>query len=160
MALFPTKDTTYNNQKIGMYAGADFMFFDTAVMSADAMDNFLRSMMTVTDQAISGSVLANSRFTPVYGAHHFSAPTGQSLCSFYLPVPSEGMLLTLNGANLVGHANIFVSTVTGAAVQRPSGSAISSFNLSAAALLKLLCTTDGTWSIIENNASVTVRVAS
>ena len=159
MALFPTKKTCYNNQKIGIYQGADFAFWDTAVMEADAMDNFLRSMLTVTDQAISGSVLANSLFSPAYGTHYYSAPTGQSLCSMYLPIASEGMLLILNGYNLVGDANIFVSLATGAALQRPSGSAISSINMSALAYVKMICTADGTWSILEHNASATVQVA-
>ena len=159
MPLFPTKDVSYNNQDIGMYQGADFAFWDDAVMGARAMRNFLRSLLTVTDQAISGSVLANSLFSPAYGVHWFSAPTGQSLCSIYLPIASEGMVLVLDGANLVGDANIFVSLATGAALQRPSGSAVSSINMSAAAFAKLLCTTDGTWSIVEVNASATVQVA-
>jgi len=159
-SLFPTIDSSYNNQKLGFYQGADFMFFNETVMSAEALSNFLRSMLTVTDQPISGSVLVNSLFAPAYGMHFYSAPTGQSLCSMYLPVPSEGMMLTLNGLNLAGDANVFVSLAPGTALKRPSGSAISSINMSALAFVKMICTTDGTWSIVEHNASATVQVAS
>lgn len=160
MSLFPTKDTTYNNQEIGTYQGAATMFFDDAVMTSRQIRNMLRSLLTVTDQPISGSVLENSLFSPAYGYHYYSAPTGQSLCSMYLPIASEGAILVLNGLNLTTDANVFVSLVTGAALQRPSGSSISSINMSAGAYVVMICTSDGTWSIVEHTASATVQVAS
>lgn len=158
-SLFPTLDVKYNNQKIGFYQGADMMFFDDAVLDGRDIRNFMRSMLTLTDQAISGSVLVNSLFSPAYGHHWFSAPTGQSKCSMYLPVPSTGMRLVVDCINFAGDANLVLSNVAGAAIKRASGSTISTINVSAVGIIELVCTTDGTWSVLSHNASATPDAA-
>lgn len=164
MTLYATKDSTYNNQKLGNVQGADFAFFNETKFSAHVLENFLKSMMTVTNQAISGSVLATSLFSPVYGVHYFSAPTGQSLCSMKFGLPSEGMKLVLDFGQFAGDANISLFAqsgggLDGVTVNDASGTSISTILASANAKLELLCETDGTWTITGANASITFQPA-
>jgi hypothetical protein len=162
MSLYSTKDATYNNQRLGNYQGADFAFFNETAFSAHVLENFFKSMTTLTNQAISGSVLALSLFSPVYGVHHYSAPTAQSKCSMKFGVPSEGMILMLDFGQFAGDANIslFASTgggVTGVSVTDASGTALSTILVSANGFLKLLCESDGIWTVAQANASVTLQ---
>lgn len=159
--IFSTKDASYQADA-GIYQETDFVFFTNTAYESASMRNWVRSEFTITEQATSDSVLANSLFSPAYGNHMFSAPTGQSLCSMKLPLPSTGMRLHLNFENFVTDANIsvFASTgggVTGVSLIRATGSALSSFEVSALGLIKLICVTDGTWSIVESHPSVTLR---
>jgi hypothetical protein len=162
--IFSTKDASYQAD-IGIYQGTDFAFFGNTAVAAQSMRNWLRSEFTITEQATDDSVLLNSLFSPGYGNHMFSAPTGQSKCSMGLPVPSTGMKLRLDFMNFVADANIsvFASTgggVTGVSLVRATGSALSSFEMSALGWIELACVTDGEWSIVGNNASLTVRASS
>ena len=162
--MFSDKDASYQAET-GVELDGDYIFFDDTKLTPRAMRNFLRSMMTQTDQLASGTVMSNSLFTPIYGVHMYSFATGYSGLSQLLPYGSEGMTLVIDGLGLVGDANIefFASTgggVTGVSVVLPTGSAVSSINMSAVGYLKLFCTTDGTWAILEKNASVTANKAS
>lgn len=159
--IFSTKDANYQADA-GIYQETDFVFFTNTALASASMRNWMRSEFTTTEQATSDSVLANSLFSPGYGNHMFSAPTGQSLCSMKLPLPSTGMKLHLDFRNFVTDANIsvFASTgggVTGVSLVRATGSALSSFEMSAVGYVDLICVTDGEWSIVGNNASLTVR---
>lgn len=160
MSLFPTKDATYNGQNLGQYQGADFAFFGNAVLQAAELQNFFRSMLTVTAQAQSGSVLANSLFSPGYGYHVYSVTTGASLCSMKLPAASQGMVLILDFGGFAGDANISIMAesgggVTGVSCLLATGSGLSSFEVSANGFVKLVCEADGKWSIATANASFT-----
>lgn len=162
--MFSTKDANYQS-KVGVETDGNYMFFDDTKFTPRAMRNFIRSMCTTTDETATGATMTNSIMSPAYGNHVFSLATGFSLASQKLPYPSEGMTLTLNFLGLVGDANlsVFASTgggVTGVSLVMPNGSALSSFEVSAIGYIKLLCTTDGTWSVMEQNASITVRKAS
>jgi hypothetical protein len=162
--MFSTKDSSYQGN-VGVEHDGSYMFFDDTKFTPRAMRNFVRSMCTATDQLVSAAIMSASIVSPAYGTHIYSMATGYSLLSQQLPYPSEGMILTLNFLGLVGDANIsvFASTgggVTGVSLVMPNGSALSSFECSAAGFMKLLCVTDGTWSIVEQNASITVRKAS
>ena len=80
----------------------------------------------------------------------------------YLPLPSEGMRLFLDFGNFITDANISIMAstgggVTGVSLVRPSGSALSSLEISALGWVELICSTAGTWSVVANHPSVTQR---
>jgi hypothetical protein len=161
--MFSTKSSTYQ-ANVGALQGADFAFFGDAAIHGKDIENWIRSDMTVTEQAISGSVLENSLFSPAYGHHVFSCPTGQSKCSMKLPLPSVGMKLYIDWRKCITDANIsiFASTgggVTGVSLVRATGSALSSLEMSALGYVAMVCTTAGTWSIVSSHPSCDENVA-
>jgi len=161
MALHATKDATYNNQKLGFTQGADFAFFNNTKFQAEVLENHLRSYMTLTVQAVTGtSTLALSLFSPVYGAHQFSAATGWSKCSMKLGLPTAGMKLVLDFLNFAGDANISIMAseaggVTGVSLVDGYGKKYSTIMVSAVGWAELMCYNDGTWTIGYINGSVT-----
>jgi len=161
MTIYGTKDVTYNNQNLGKYQGADFLFFNNTVVAVTVMESFFKSMTTKTNQATTGdSTLALSLFSPVYGLHHFSAATGWSKCSMKLGLPTAGMMLILDFLNFAGDANISIMAseaggVTGVSVVDTYGKKISTVMVSAAGRLELMCYDDGIWTITNLNGSVT-----
>ena len=161
MTIYGTKDATYNNQNLGAYQGADFMFFNNTVVAVTVMESFFKSMTTLTLQATTGdSTLALSLFSPVHGTHQFSAATGWSKCSMKLGLPTAGMKLVLDFLNFVGDANISIMAseaggVTGVSLVDGYGKKYSTIMISAVGRAELMCYTDGTWTIGNINGSVT-----
>ena len=164
MSIFNDVDGSVGVSKVGKLQGADFMFWGDTAIEGPVMENMLRSLFTVTERTQSGTGLVTSHFSPAYGVHYFSAVTDFSLLSCELPVPSEGMRLRIDCQNNLTDANLQVEATAGGAsidgitLIRPSGSALSGLNISALGYAELMCFTDGTWTVIEDNPSCTQNV--
>ena len=118
----------------------------------------LLSLDTITNYTNDGSVLADSLISPAYGYALFSAPTGVSLASMLIPAAVAGATLVLNFSQLVTDGNISLLAASGggsASVNGIAGTDLSSFDISAAAMLKMVCETAGLWQVVESNDSVT-----
>ena len=130
--------------------GSDFEFGSTTLDARELELQFL-DLFTVTQHA-SADISSGSVLSPAYGVHVFSAATGMSKASVTLPTASKGATLYLDGAYLVTDGNISVLTdSTVGLIVNVRGSDLSSFELSAANYVKMICATDGTWSVIEEN---------
>lgn len=155
--------------KIDLNDGASFYCVDTSFPAAD-VKYMLLSLKTVTAWGVSGTNLSgDSYITPNYGYHNYSAATGLSKTSTLLPSAHLGAFLVLNFSAYDTDANISIMASTGASnstttalsvsLQTAMGAALSSLEISAAGWIKLVCATEGTWTIVEDNDSVTERLA-
>ena len=164
MALHADKDATYNNQKLGFTQGADFAFFNNTKFSAEVLANMLKSLMTVNTVPLSGvGTSIGVSFVPAYGYWRFSAATAHSKCSMDIGLPSEGMRCVLDFGHFIADAHMSLRAseaggLTGVSVQTASGNPVSTIQCSAGALLEMVCFTDGTWTIVQSNASVTADI--
>lgn len=128
--------------------GASFYMAATQVAARKLELDFL-SRQTITYHGSAAIVSAGSTLTPAYGYHVFSAATGFSLGKFSMPAASAGAFLDLNGVYLVTDANLSVNCPSATAkVVNVRNSDLSSFEISAAGYVSLVCVTDGTWSVI------------
>ena len=150
-------DVSTYQAKVGRVQGGDtfymktdgnFQFYNTTVSGRELeLQNI--SQRTITQHA-SADISSGSVITPAYGVHVYSAATGMSKASATLPAASLGAWLYLDGAYLVGDANLSVRTdSTVGLILNKRGSDLSSFELSAANYLKAVCPVDGTWQVIE-----------
>lgn len=163
MGIFETKDGTYQAGS-GMKQGGDFLFFDDTVMDGRSMRNFMRSKFTVTDHALVGDSMVASLFTVGYGYQTYSLATGWSKASMYLPMPSTGMIMVIDGNKMAGNANLSLYASTGGGVVGVSlvnqvGTALSCVVVSAIGYVVLNCITDGEWAIAEYMDSVTPQAS-
>jgi hypothetical protein len=141
---------------LDLQAGATFTLASTGT-TPDELEKAFLSPITVTQY---GSVSITGTLSPAYGHHVFSAATGFSLGSMTIPAASKGAVLYLNGAYLVGDGNISWLTVSATGlVVNFRGSDLSSLEMSATNYVKLACTVDGTWNVIEVN-NITQRPSS
>lgn len=141
--------------KIDLNSGASFYCVDTS-FTADRLKFFVLSRETVSAIIASATVLSASQIDTTngmlgYGHIVFSEPTGLSLASLTIPdSPQSGQMLYLDGARLVGDANISVLT-SGASLINAFSLALSSFEISALGYCKMICPRAGQWAIVECN---------
>jgi len=136
--------------RIDFQSGGEFYAVDTTILAQQLKLAFL-SPITVTQHA-SADISNGSVLSPAYGYHVLSAATGMSKASALIPAASKGAILYLDGAYLVGDANISCLTdSTVGKVVNVRGSDISSLELSAANYVQMVCMADGTWSVIGQN---------
>lgn len=137
------------------------MNFDDQDFTGKQMRLKLLSNQTMTQWGASGTTISGTRISPAYGYHMISLATGLSLTSVHLAsVPDAGAVLVIDGTKMVGDANASVIALSDGITVVDEGSvAVSSLELSAAARVKFMAPVDGTWAIVERNASVTVRAA-
>jgi hypothetical protein len=160
MAMFPTLKTDYNNQSAGMYLDSEFAFWDDAVISPRELRNMLRSLFTLTVQGLStGSVVSNLVLSTNYGYHYYSAPATLGVGN---PVsmgdpPSTGMRLCINCAEVESTVMFSFTAPSGGYLKRASGSTLSALYVSGGGIVTMICTTDGTWSVVESNKEVTTK---
>ena len=154
-------DVSIYQAKVGRVQGGDtfymktdgnFQFYNTTVAGRELELNFL-SNKTVTQYASTTISASANILTPAYGAHVFSAATGLGdTGTATLPTASYGATLYLDGAYLVGNANVSVRTdSTVGLVLNTRGSDLSSFEMSATNYVKMVCSVDGTWQVVEEN---------
>lgn len=152
--------------KVGREQGAERFFCkEDGVMNFNDQDftgSRLRVMLlgldTITNYTNDGSVLATSLISPAYGYALFSAPTGVSLASILVPAAVAGATLILNFSQLLTDGNISLLAASGggsASVNGIAGDDLSSFDISAAGFLKMVCETAGLWQVVESNDSIT-----
>lgn len=138
----------------------------TETFTGKAMRLIALSPLTVTNWGASGTnVSGDSIISPAYGHHNYDLATGMSKTSLQLPSADKGAQLFINFGGAVGDANmsLFASTgggLAGVSVIGQSAVVLSSFELSAAAWLHLVCYTEGQWQVARENDSVTERAAS
>lgn len=131
-----------------LQSGSNFILSGTTFNAKELLLAAI-SPITVTQHA-SADISSGSVLTPAYGVHVFSAATGMSKASMLIPAASKGAVIYLDGAYLVGDANISALTASATGkVVNTRGSDLSSFELSAANFVKLACTIDGTWTVVE-----------
>lgn len=133
-----------------MSEGGLFTFQDTSI-EAEAIQNAYLGNHTITQHGAADTTGAKS-MVPAYGIHIYSMATTLSLGSILIASASKGMTLYIDGVYLVGDANLSVITdSTVGLVVNARGSDLSSLEMSAAGFVELICTADGTWSIIGQN---------
>ncbi len=139
---------------------------DTVALGALNMNLAIKSLYTYTNyisDTVNVSQLTTSLLTS-YGYMVFSCATGCSKTSAKLAVPKKGAVIALNFSQFVGDANISVFAQSGGGLAGVSlvnlaGVNLSSFEVSAAGSIKLICHTSGLWSVVAEDASVTERAA-
>jgi hypothetical protein len=144
-----------------MKEDGEFKFFDTD-RTGKELRNFFGSFFTTIHIGASGTGISGTlTLANYYGVYQFSLATGLSLASCNLPSAHLGAILVLDGASMVGDANLIAdaSYVAGISLVGKDGVDLSSLNLSALAYVKLACASEGVWSVVEANANVTPRAA-
>lgn len=156
-------DRDYIQAKVGIQENAERAFtksdgyqnFDDQDFSGAQMKNLLLSPFTITEIVSADSILTVSgNLSPAYGHFLFSAATAVSKASARLPVAVPGATLWLNFAGFAGDANISL-IASGVSCNTLNGSDLSSFEISAAGFVKLVCESGTLWQVVEANASVT-----
>ena len=97
------------------------------------------------------SLVTGGTLSPAYGFHVFSGATGISLGILTMPIASKGATLRLDAIYLSGDGNISVdSPSTIALILNARGSDLSSFELSQAGFVDMICLSDGTWQVVND----------
>lgn len=144
-------------------SGFLFYFADTSSFSADKLKYTLYSLNTKTPPwGESGTTVSGgSVITPAYGYHILSLTTGLSLGTWQLPTANLGARIHIDCSGVAGDGNVVLYASNTAGVSVPcvdtASVLLSSINLSAAALIDLVCFNAGTWAIVEHNASATPK---
>ena len=154
---------TQSGSYVDFQSGTNFYFADTTAFTSDKLMYTLYSLNTITHWGDSGTGFSGvSIIAPAYGYHMYSASTGISKASLQLPSAHVGARLILDFSLCVVDANasIFAS---GAAVGYSVGLLnyasvlLSSFEVSAAGRIELVCETENIWAIVYDNGSITER---
>lgn len=178
-------DSSYQ-PAVGINQGADTIFvkdsgnlkfYDTDY-DGEYMRNMMRSMYTVTLTSMSGSVAlsggGNDQLTqnsvipkcePCRGTHRFALSVSVTNGSWNINDAEKGDFLIVDGRDLQSTVSITIdqTSVNSASIYTLRGSRVSSIlllvnaNSALRPYLKMVCSTDGQWSVAENNSLVTVR---
>ena len=152
--------------KIELQSGSNMKFFSTDI-TGDSIGNVILSQQTVT-QYISDtvSVFAVSIFSPGYGYTFFSVAAGCSKCSIKLPSARLGATLVIDVRNMESNAaaSIFAASAGGnASLNGIAGTDLSTLAVAASnaeGWIKLVCATEGLWSVVDNYGGIITEQAS
>jgi hypothetical protein len=147
-------------QRFFCKAGGYMNFNDQDFTGAQMRMKFL-SDQTITQWGPSGTTLSGTLLSPAYGYHALSLATGMSLASAHLPSVFEvGAVLVIDGTQMAGDANVSVIALSdGIALVDIGSVALSSLEISAAGVAKLVCHVADTWAVVEASASVDSNLA-
>jgi len=161
--------------KVGIEQGAgtiyvredgNFKFYDTD-RTGVFLRNWSRSERTKTVTGISNvSLLSGTAISgpptisPAYGYHVFNATAAVSVGSCDIHDASEGNMLVIDGYGFISGASIVIlqTGINSASIYNHLGSRLSSILIkSDDPYLKMICSTDGQWSIVEAAGAVTLQ---
>jgi phage-related minor tail protein len=132
---------------LAMSEGSLFGFAD-GNLETEAFQNQFLGKFTITQHGVGDTTGAKS-IVPAYGYHVYSLANADATQSILIASASKGMTLQIVGEFMSGNANISIITDPAVGlVVNVRGSDLSSLELSEAGYVDMICTTDGTWSIV------------